>query len=318
MKYEKLLKRSTALADRGNLDSAIAALEGFLRDKSPREQLIDYSRASLYLGFIYHQKGDTAESIQILEKLSESAATDIYIRGHAIDIQIRTQRQLGRYDAAEQCCQQFLQLMEDIDPADSPTEYKKLFADFLSSRAILREHQGRFTEAQEDLGTALEWVISLNSHRNCSKDFTIIYINLYNLHMLLGNTDQAQEYLVLAHAKMKTLKNPYMYGLTLFLENLATHNLFAACSQREAIAALSHLNEKAVNNFADLRKVFDFFSSIIVQLHDGKIDLEKIRESIREYGDDPLIKAYLPTLLAGAPPPGSDDGDDDIPAARLT
>ncbi len=62
-------------------------------------------------------------------------------------------------------------------------------------------------------------------------------------------------------------------------------------------------------------KVFDFFSSIIVQLHEGKIDLGKIRESIREYGNDPLIKAYLPVLLTGAPPPGDNGSDNDTPLA---
>jgi hypothetical protein len=81
--------------------------------------------------------------------------------------------------------------------------------------------------------------------------------------------------------------------------------------------SLKLLSEKVVNNFAEFRKVFDFFSSIIVQLHEGKIDLEEIREQIKAYGDDPLIKAYLPVLLAGAPPPGIGVGDDDITAARL-
>ncbi len=43
--------------------------------------------------------------------------------------------------------------------------------------------------------------------------------------------------------------------------------------------------------------------------------LEKVRESIREYGDDPLIKAYMPVLLTGAPPPGGHGADVDTPLA---
>ena len=118
--------------------------------------------------------------------------------------------------------------------------------------------------------------------------------------------------------KLMKLDTPFVYELVNIFETLAVHNLFVAGSQQKAIDALSNISEKVVSNFADFRKVFDFFCSIIVQLHDGNFDLEKIRESIKEYGDDPLIKAYLPVLLTGAPPPGSDDSDDDIPAATLT
>lgn len=226
-------------------------------------------------------------------------------------------RQLIQYEKGDECCRQFDRLMDDCDLSNPSPDLQKALVDYLNTRALLRLHQGRSHESLTDLQQALDWLISLSSDRPCIKDFVVVYINFYNVHMILGNATKAQEYLVLSYAKMKAMDKPNAYGLSLFLENLACYKLFVAGSQREAIDAMGRISEEVVLNFNDIRRDFDFFSSIIVQLHEGKIDVEEIREQIKSYGDDPLIKAYVPTLLYGAPPPGSAETDDFIPPASL-
>jgi len=207
-------------------------------------------------------------------------------------------------------------LLEEKTPGMDPV-HDKVLINFLSARGLLYQYTGRTDEALATFQQKLEIIIIRHATIDSSHEFINTYLNLYNCHMVLGNRDKALEYITLAHARLQSLDKPYAYGLLTFFENLAIHNLFAAGSQNEAINALTNISEKVVKDFADFRQVFDFFSSIIVQLHEGKVDLEKIRESIREYGDDPLIKAYLPVLLAKAPLPG-DGWDGDVPTARLS
>ncbi len=58
--------------------------------------------------------------------------------------------------------------------------------------------------------------------------------------------------------------------------------------------------------------VFDFFAEIMIQRRKGKFDLGKIRQLVKDQGDDPLIKAYLPSLITGAPQPEPDEDEDGL------
>ncbi len=302
----------------GDVESAITTLRRFLNRQAEPTWVSENARAYLNIGVFLRIQGHHEEPLRIYSTLVKASESDVHVRANALVEMAVIHTRAGQPDQAEACFASVCALIDcNQEPGIDPV-HDKVMVHFLNNKGLLRLTQERANEALMNLRKSLDHIIAVHATEDFSKPFVTAYLNLYYCHMILGNHDQAIEYLLLARAKLMNLDTPFAYELVNIFETLAVHNLFVAGSQQNAIDALSYISEKVVSNFADFRKVFDFFCSIIVQLHDGKIDLEKIRESIREYGNDPLIKAYLPVLLAGAPPPGSDDGDDDIPTATLT
>lgn len=84
MRYSTVLERSSSAADRGDLMEASKLLSAFLGKKSHRQRLVDYAKASLYLGYIHHLQGNFAEALPILDALSKSEATDMAVRVQAL------------------------------------------------------------------------------------------------------------------------------------------------------------------------------------------------------------------------------------------
>ncbi len=318
MNYEKSLERAVDLYNQGNLDDAITLLKSFLNKKTEEAWFTKYPKATLYLGTLYRFRGDWDEGIGVLLSLSQNLHTNAIDKIHALMQLSLLHISLLQYRDAESLLEQSESGIASLEISETDPQKIRLLQLFHSARASLRDYQGRSREALEHHQESLTLLIQLQPNMDCDRAFIYTYLNLYNCHMILGNKVIATEYIVLAHAKMTALKKPYALGLVQFFDSLASHNLFTAGSQAKAISALSNISEEVVTNFADFRKIFDFFSSIIVQLHEGKVDLEKVRESIREYGNDPLIKAYMPVLLTGAAPPGDHDPDEDTPAAFLT
>ncbi len=318
MKLATVLSKAVSLYNLGNLGRAISLLTRCLQGKDEASRHGKLAKATLYLGTLYRFHGRWDQSIKELRGLAESGFVSPTNQAHAYIQLANTYKSLLKYDQSEVCLERANSILCSPDYSEDTSDWLKASQLYHSTLANLLDQQGRSEEALVEYQQSLDILIGLQSVLSCKRALINIYLNLYNCRMILGHSDTAIEYLTLAHAQMQTLESPYAYGLIQFFENMAIHNLMAAGSPRAAIKALTNISEEVVSNFADFRKIFDFFSSIIVQLHEGKIYVEEIRKQIKEYGDDPLIKAYIPTLLYGAPPPGSDNGDYDTPAARLT
>jgi len=316
MKYEKALQRSREYAQDGDVDRAIETIEAFFKGKDEASRLSTYDRATLYLGHFFRVRGEYEQGLELLHAVADADGAGEKVRVLALCEAAVIYRLTLRFDEAEAVLRRAeIRLEGRMTPGEDPDQDKVLI-NFLAARGQLYQYTGRHEEALADFRQKLEVIIGRHATADSSHEFITTYMNLYNCHMVLGNRDKALKYLTLAHARLQSLERPYAYGLLTFFENLAIHNLFAAGSQDEAISALAHISESVVKNFADFRKVFDFFSSIIVQLHEGRVDLEVIRDGIREYGADPLIKTYLPVLLGHAAPPGGGE-DGNAPAATL-
>lgn len=318
MHSQRLVKKAQDLYCLGNLPGAEKLLSDGLKRKPKTAWFTTYAHAYLWLGVICRRRGKLPEAMRIYLDMINTESTDQLVRINAMTEMANCCRDMQDFDNAQHWFERIEGLLDmSKAPAGQNIELDKVIVHYLGNRGMLEFSQCRYSDAIESLGCSLDHNIAVNAVEEDPKPFITIYLNLYNCHLALGNIELAKEYLLLARAKMLSLKVPYAHGLIQFFENLATFNLFATGSSHKAIESLMQISEEVVTEFAEFRKVFDFFSSIIVQLHEGKIDVEEVRVRIKEYGDDPLIKAYIPTLLYGAPPPGSDNGVNDIPSAWL-
>lgn len=318
MQSAKLRKKIQDLYSLGDLSESLKVAQNALARKPKSAWYTTYGFVYFWTGFIYHMQGLIQEARSVFLDLIGSEQTERMIRIRSLTELAHCHLNEGEHQEARHWFGRAEELLGQSPEPGVDEEFDRTMAHHLINRSVFEFYQQEFAHAIETANRCHEFIIAIPTPDDSAKFLITNYLNLVNYHLALGNAAMAREYLQLARATMISTKALFAHGMVHFFENLATYNLFAAGSSTATIDALSEISERSVNNFAEFRRLFDFFSSIIVQLHEGKIDVEEIREQIKAYGDDPLIKAYVPTLLYGAPPPGDESGDDDIPAARLT
>jgi len=316
MPRRRVVEKAQNLYSKGDLQGAETLLKETLNRKPKQKWYTIFAGEYLWLGYIQEKRGLKQDARRIYQELIDAEQTRLIVRARAMTCLAQNLNSEGDIEGSHQWLKRAGELLEQSQRSSRSTDHDKAMAQFLSTRSLILYSQERFEEALSGWGRCHEYMSSINASEDFSKHFVTNYLNIFNCHLALGNIPLAKEYLLLARAKLLSLDKPYAHGLVHFFENLATFNLFAAGSTQQTIDSLLQISEKVVNEFDEFRRVFDFFSSLIVQLHDGKIDVGEIREQIKAYGDDPLIKAYIPTLLYGAPPPGSDEADEGILPAR--
>lgn len=298
---EKAIRRAYL----GDFGGAIGLLRQFL-DASPAEgSAVERDRARLLVASCFRNHGDYDESLAMLRELAGNPAVDKTLRAHAWIETAINQKCRGDYPQAFQSLDLAERLMDfHVHPGEA-YEKDTLFSQYHLCRGNLCYRTGRMEEALQEYLRARDFYLPTGSRYlvNC-------YLNIANIHAIVGRKGRARECIALALATQRQFGHEHAYGLVHLFEVLASHNLFVYGSEQKAIDSLMQISEEVVKNFGDFSKVFDFFSSILVQLHGGKIDLDVIRKITHEYGDDPLIKDFLPSLLTGCPPPAESAGGD--------
>lgn len=299
------IDEATRRYDGGEFQTAIEMLleviDTWPRDAPPGER----QRAQLYLATMYRTRGDRHIALELLTGLEKEPDLDPVLRPKVLLEQAKVHRDLGDLPA----CSGFLRQAEElIDFTVTPETDREQ----IHLLALYHTTCGRYSQETDNPRRAIEHFLLARDHATTIGHRVLVnlYLNLANSHAVLGERDVARDYLSLAFAALKSLDSPYAYGLVHYFETLATFNLFVYDSREKAIDCLSKISEKMVDNFDDFKRIFDFFGEVLVQHHEGRFDLEKLKR-VRDYYDNPLIQAYLPSLIAGAPRPGEEVGKDE-------
>lgn len=300
--FDRRIDRAIELYDSGECRAAIRLLLEVIDTWPPDKPPYDRKRAQLYLSSMYFNRGQKQIAMELLGELERDVHLDLFLRSHLSLELAKIHLSRGKTDL----CLDYLGLAANLIDfnvgTDEGSDPIYLVCSYHIGCGRYFDKIGKPEKAIEHYLLARDRAISIEH-----KILATVYINLANSHAVIGERELARSDLALAYSVLKSQETPYAYGLVHYFETLATFNLFIYDSKEKAIHCLSKISEEVVNDMDEFKRVFDFFGELLVQCHGEKFELDKLK-AIEKYYDDPLVRAYLPSLIAGAPRPGEEPG----------
>lgn len=295
------LQRAVRAFEEGRAGESVEITTQFLRVHPAAADPAQRDRARVYLAAFLRHAGEYDAAADAALAVARGSDSVDWFRPFAL-VELSIVSRL-RHDprAAERYLDEADALAAGPHAPPDEDDRNCLRAHALHTRAKVLSTLGRHEEAMVRYREARDLMAEWGSATlvNC-------YVGLAIEATILGRRDEASRYLALAHSTLVTLGRPYAYGLAALFETMAAMQLFVHGSEQGAIDTLMDISEEVVAGYGDFRKVFDVFGELIAGRAEGRFDLDRIRDLVRDYGDDPLITAFLPTLIAGAPRPGDD------------
>ena len=296
------IDQATSLYDCGERPVAIRMLLEVIDTWPAEAPPYDRQRAQLYLASMYHDRGMSQIAFDLLGELERDVDLDLFLRSLLSLVLAKIHLARGNPDLGLDYLGVAANLIDFSVDSTAGADPVYLVCSYHFNCGRYFDAIGKPQKAIEHYLLARDRAISIEH-----KILATIYLNLANSRAVIGEREKARDDLALAFSVLKNQDIPYAHGLVHYFETLAAFNLFVYDSQEKAIDCLSRISEEVLHNMDEFKRVFDFFGELMIQCHEGKFNLEKLKE-IKDYYDDPLIRAYLPSLIAGAPRPGEEVG----------
>jgi tetratricopeptide (TPR) repeat protein len=301
MEYPNSIDEAGLQARRGNLQGALAIIQRFLQEEASCTDPRETGRALIYLGALHRKLGNFVQAREALDRLLADSSIGRGLQAQSW-IEVALVHWQTRDLEAGFCA---------LDRAEELLDFGKEPETSLErAEVLLRFHMtfGLLLSASDRPQAALsQYELALDHMNRVRSPYRVTcHMNMANMHAVLGDRCRARSHLGIALETMQEIGLENVECMIQLFETLATFNLFVAGCEQKAIDALMSIPEEVVKDFAAYRRVFDFFSSIIVMAREHRFDLPKLLQLVEEYGNDPLIRAYLPVLVTGCAPPAAE------------